>query len=357
MELVPGWAPNIHPLVVHFPIALILLAVVMNFFSLFISERWWDELKTTIIYGLGSITALVAYYTGSLAADSVFMPSEAQTVLNSHANWAWWTVWFMGAYILLRILLHYLGLMDRKDIRVIAFLAVLPGVFFLYETGDHGAEMVFGYGVGTGQLVQQQESSAVTSDSLMTSGTSTFTISNNGDWVWPVGPRGVSTLISRFRLLEGTIQDLQPAVVSVSENHMLEFTVDSSSTFFVDNNSYRNVQVDYYLDISNFKGEVSLVNHVQDPQNYDFVSLSSDGTIAQGRVVDGKRKTFAEKKYSASGLLFVRTVGNGTHFRAYINKEMAVHGHGEAPHPGSIGLKIDGSGTILLDKIALTQLQ
>lgn len=355
MDLLPGWAPNIHPVIIHFPIAIILLGVAMNFFSLFLPERWWDELKTTILYSLGTITAIGAYYTGTLAADSVFMPSGAQSVLNSHASWAWWTVWFMGAYILLRILLHFMGLMDRKNIRVMALIAVLPGIFFLYETGGHGAEMVFGYGVGTGQLIQQ-EPPTVTSDSLISAGASTFIISDNGDWRWPVGPQGVSTLLSRFRWLEGSIQDLQPSVVSIEKNQMLEFAVDSTSIFFVDKHSYRNVQVDYYLDISEFKGEVSLVNHVQGPRNYDFVTLSSEGTITQGRVVEGKRKIFAEEKYSASGLLFIRTVGNGTHFRAYINKEMAVHGHGDAPEPGSIGLKMDGSGTILLDKIVLTQL-
>jgi hypothetical protein len=110
------------------------------------------------------------------------------------------------------------------------------------------------------------------------------------------------------------------------------------------------------LDLSEFNGQVSLVNHVLDDQNYDFIALSSDGTISQGRVSEGNREVFAKESYSASGMLFIRTVGNGTHFRAYINKEMAVHGHGEAPEAGSVGLKIDGNGTILIDSISLTQL-
>jgi hypothetical protein len=116
------------------------------------------------------------------------------------------------------------------------------------------------------------------------------------------------------------------------------------------------VQVDYYLDLSDFKGSISLVNHVQDVQNYDFVTLSSDGRISQGRVSQGSREEFAEESYSASGMLFIRTVGNSTHFRGYINKEMAVHGHGDAPEAGSVGLRLDGSGTVLIDRISLTQL-
>ncbi len=103
-------------------------------------------------------------------------------------------------------------------------------------------------------------------------------------------------------------------------------------------------------------GNVSLVNHVQDGENYDFVTLSSEGTISLGRVNAGNREVFAGEPYSSSGMLFIRTVGNGTHFRAYINKEMVVHGHGDAPEAGRVGLRIDGRGTLIIDSISLTQL-
>lgn len=354
MELIPQWAPNIHPMLVHFPIAIILLAVVMDFLNFFLPDKWWDDLKTTFLYGVGAISALIAYYTGTLAADSVFLPSGAQSVLNEHADWAWWTVWFFGIYSLLRIFVHWYKKMGQKLIRIGLFVLVLPGVFFLYETGDHGAKMVFGYGAGTGQLMNQQETASVPTDSLEERG-STFMVNENG-WSWEIGPNGLSTLLTRFQWLEGTASDLQPTLATNGENHLLRISAASSSNFFVQKNSYQNVQVDYYLDLSDFNGEISLVNHVQDVNNYDFVTLSSDGTISQGRVSDDNREVFAEESYSATGMLFIRTVGNGTHFRAYINREMAVHGHGEASEAGSIGLQLNGSGSVLIDQISLTQL-
>ncbi|MFH5886003.1 DUF2231 domain-containing protein [Halalkalibaculum sp. DA3122] len=355
MELIPEWAPNIHPILVHFPIAIILLAVLMDFLNFFLPDKWWDDLKTTILYGIGSISAIAAYYTGTLAADSVFLPSGAQSVLNEHADWALWTVWFFGIYAVLRMLLHWYQKMDQQVIRVGLFVIALPGIFFLYETGDHGAEMVFGYGAGTGQLVEQQSTASVSTDSLQQAG-SMFTVSDNGNWSWEIGPNGVSTLLSRFRWLEGSASELQPTVANNGSNHLLQISLDSTSNFFVGKSSFQNVQVDYYLDLSDFEGSVSLVNHVQDVQNYDFVTLSSDGTISQGRVNNGNREVFAEESYSASGILFIRTVGNGTHFRGYINKEMVVHGHGDAPEAGSVGLKLNGNGTILIDRLTLTQL-
>jgi len=355
MALIPEWAPNIHPILVHFPIAIILLAVLMDLLNFFLPDKWWDALKTTILYGFGAVTAIAAYYTGSIAADSIFLPTGAQSVLNEHADWALWTIWFFGIYALLRIAVHWYEKMGQKAIRIGLFVIVLPGIFFLYETGDHGAEMVFGYGAGTGQLIEQHDSLASTTDSLQQANT-TFTVSESGNWSWEIGPNGVSTLLSQFQWLEGSASQLQPTVVTNGNNHLLKISVDSTTNFFVGKNSFENVQVDYYLDLSDFIGEISLVNHVQNAQYYDFVTLSSDGTISQGRVTGGNREVFAEESYSASGMLFIRTVANGTHFRGYINKEMVVHGHGDAPEAGSVGLQLDGRGTVLIDRMTLTQL-
>lgn len=355
MEFIPDWAPNIHPILVHFPIAIILMAALMDLLNLFLPDKWWDDLKSTILYSIGAVSGVATYYTGILAADSVFLPSGAQSVLNEHADWALWTVWFFGIYTLLRILLHWYQKMDQQAIRIGLFLIALPGIFFLYETGDHGAEMVFGYGAGTGQLVEQQSNAAVSTDSLQ-QGESMFIVSDNGNWSWEVSPNGVSTLLSRFQWLEGSASKLQPTIVTGGNNHLLKISADSNTNFFVGKNLFQNVQVDYHLDLSDFQGEISLVNHVQNAQNYDFVTLSSNGTITQGRVTSGNRKVFAEESYSASGMLFIRTIGNGTHFRGYINKEMVVHGHGEAPEAGSVGLRLDGNGTVLIDRMILTQL-
>src|SRR5690625_6326494 len=105
-----------------------------------------------------------------------------------------------------------------------------------------------------------------------------------------------------------------------------------------------------------FTGTVAFVSHVQDQNNYDFVYIASDGTVKQGRISNGETPIVEEGSVDVSQPLFVRVVGNGTHFRGYINKEMVVHGHGETPQPGSIGLKFNGSGSVLLQKMQLTKL-
>ncbi len=356
MELIPDWAPNMHPMIVHFPIAILLLAAFMDLLDFFLPEGWWDELKTTLLYGIGAISVLATYITGNWAADSVFLPAGAQSVLNEHADWGWWTLWFFGIYLLLRIGLHWYRAMDRKAIRIVAFITVLPGLFMLYQTGDHGAEMVFGYGAGTGQLLEQEASSPAASDSLAAVAETTFSMQENGNWSWPMGPNAVSALLEQFHWLQGTPQQLQPSVMQSDGNYLMKFSGDSLNNFFTGHRSMQNVQVDYYLDLSGFDGEVELVHHVQDAGNYDFVTLTSGGTIRQGRVRQGERDIFAEATYSHTGMLFVRVVGNGTHFRGYINEEMVVHGHGDAAEAGGVGLKLNGSGSLLIDSIQFTRL-
>ena len=357
MSFIPEWAPNIHPIIVHFPIALIFIAALMDILNLFLTDKWWDDLKSTVLYGLGTIAALVSYYTGTLAGDSVFLPSEAQSVLNSHSDWAWWTIWFFGIYLTLRLVFHYLDIIDRTKIRIVTILAVLPGIFMLYETGEHGAKMVFGYGVGTGQLIQQEQISSFPADSLMAQDGSTFVIDEEGNWSWSMGPNAVSVLLENFQWLEGSVPSLNPGTVKSGDNYLLKLTGDSLNSFFASANTYQNVQLDYYLDLSNFEGEIELVTHVQDTDNYDFLTLTSEGAIRQGRMNDGSKTIFAEENYTETGMLFVRVVVNGTHFRGYIDKEMVVHGHGDAPEPGMAGIALNGSGTLLLDRIELTQLK
>lgn len=352
--ITPEWAPNIHPLLVHFPIALLVSAIIANFISFFIPDNWWDETKTTILYVSGTLFAGITYYSGTLAADSVFLPAEAQSVLTEHADWAEYLLWFFAIFALLRIAFHWFDLFERKVFKVIAFITVLPGLLMVFETAEYGGKMVYGYGAGTGQLLQaEQQESLEPTDS--TSTPDSFIISEKGNWTWDIKSTSVSDLIANFHWVEGTVQDLNPTITQ-TEPSRLRLQASEQPNLFVTHDSYQNIQVDYYLNLDDLDGEVELVHHLQDANNYDFVSLNSDGTIRQGRIHNGDTTIFEEGSFEAEAQLFLRVVGDGTHFRGYVNREMKVHGHGDAPESGSVGLKLQGSGSVLLSRIEMTQL-
>ncbi len=351
------YAPNIHPMMVHFPIAILILAIGLNAMTFFIKDEWWDEKKTTFIYVLGSIAAIITYFTGRSAADTVFLPTQAQSLLTDHADWALWTVMFFSIYTIIRIALHWYKLLDKKSVQITVFVLGLSGILFLFQTGEYGATMVYGYGVGTGQLLEEvEEPPFIQNENSEIQ--SSFTQKENNDWIWNMSASSVNDLNEHFHWLQGDIEQLNPTVSITDNKTYLSFDLsDHISNFFVTHSGYENIQVDIYLDMASFTGELKIAHHAQDSQNYDFVALTSDGEISQGRATSNETKIFDEKEFQNEGLKFIRVVSDGTHFRGYINKEMVVHGHGDEPTAGSIGLKINGHGKLLIQKIELSQLK
>ena len=154
------------------------------------------------------------------------------------------------------------------------------------------------------------------------------------------------------------MEQLNPTVSIANNQTYLSFDLsEHRSNFFIAHPAYKNIQVDIYVDMTSFTGELKIAHHVQDAKNYDFVALTSNGEISQGRTTNDEIELFDEKEFENEGVKFIRVVSDGTHFRGYINKEMVVHGHGDEPDAGSIGLKINGHGTLLIQNIELSQLK
>ncbi|HEX6982467.1 MAG TPA: DUF2231 domain-containing protein [Balneolaceae bacterium] len=361
MELIPEWAPSVHPMLVHFPLAILAVAILFDFISFFLpkEQKWWTEEATAFLYGIGAVAAVGVYFTGKAAANSVFLPAEAQTVLNTHADWAWWTVWFYGIYALARILATWkVPAKHHRKLHLGFFALSFIGLFLLFQTGDNGAKMVFKHGVGV-QAAQVEDTEQTDFDESSQNETvpTAFNVNENGDWIWEIENGAVQALQNNFHFISGSAGQLNAeAVQTDSGSYALRLSGDNLNGFFVTHENYQNVQVDYRLDVSAFNGTITLVNHVQDSANYDYVSVSSDGTVQQGRMIEGQPEVFAEGQTDVSKPLFVRVVGSGTHFRGYVDKQMVVHGHGDAPEAGQVGLKLEGNGTVLLEQMELVQL-
>lgn len=80
--------PNpLHPAVVHFPIALILLGTAVAVLSVLV-RRWHLPLFAAILLSLGALGALVAVATGENDEEKVehAVPS-AESVLEDHEEW------------------------------------------------------------------------------------------------------------------------------------------------------------------------------------------------------------------------------------------------------------------------------
>lgn len=154
IPLVPSWAPNVHPMFVHFPIALLFTSALLDLLAYSLPGRVRALLRNvgSVLAIVGALSAVVTYFTGRAAAQTVLTPGMAHALVNDHWQWAFWTVWYFAALALVRVGLLVAGrAIDRKATAVLA-VSGLIGLGLLFETADRGAQLVYEQGVGVGVL-------------------------------------------------------------------------------------------------------------------------------------------------------------------------------------------------------------
>ena len=135
---------NIHPLVVHFPIALLFAAALMYWLG-FLARResWqWSGLWTLV---LGVLGAAVAVATGLYAAPGVMLAPSVKTALLTYHKRIMIAVLILSAALALwAIVARPMPSRGRG-----AFLAMLVLVVALIAKGaDYGGRMVYDYNAG-----------------------------------------------------------------------------------------------------------------------------------------------------------------------------------------------------------------
>ncbi len=148
MSLLPDWAPNIHPLVVHFPIAWWVAAVIVDLVALLLPRAAWANATASTLYPAGAVSAVMAYFTGRQAAATVFTPGMAHPIVLEHWNWALATTVGFALIALLRLWVSVSRPHPPRWIRTALAVAALAALASLFETGERGARLVFEHGVG-----------------------------------------------------------------------------------------------------------------------------------------------------------------------------------------------------------------
>lgn len=136
--------PNLHPLVVHFPIVLILLAAALQ--AVLVFKDWPPVRWITLVVMAGG-------FAGALAASTVFhaepmgLGARAAAVFASHEKYASYTLWLSGITLLLRGIGDFFKIQRRAyEILVLVFALAAAGV--LSVAGHRGAQLVYVEGVG-----------------------------------------------------------------------------------------------------------------------------------------------------------------------------------------------------------------
>lgn len=357
MQLLPDWAPNIHPLIVHFPLVLLIFAVLFDITGLVLTKFEWIKKSALSLYILGTISAAIAFITGNAASDNINISPNAFSAVNDHADWAEITLWFFSIYTIVRLIFAF-GFKRIPFARIIIIPLVLSGIiglYFLYNTGDKGAKLVYGYGLGTGNILKLESTIEQTTGKKSLS-VSTFSVNSNGSWKLIANEDVIKILSKEFKWIEGSFEELNP--MYESSDSVLMFHLDEEKPIkagFVYDNKIKSVQMTVKINLDNFNGEMELIHNLIDKNNYDLFGFRKE-EIYLARKSNGIFEYFKINKFKGDGWLEIKVVSEGTHFRGYINNQLYIHGHGNAPQPGSAGIKFSGTGIINIKSINVESL-
>ena len=357
MAILPDWAPSLHPLIIHFPIALLLLALFFDVLFLIFRKHTWLNAAANALYVLGGISAVAAFFSGRQAADLAEIPASVHSALAEHADLGQYTAWFFGIYGLLRLVGWWQNWQEKVVVMLVLLVIAAGGAVLLFETAEHGAELVYRHGIGVKavETARKAEAERVAVEKTLSEGG--IVQSPDGSWEWRPEHGAEIVLQQQFRWLAGEPAALRPETAhDPAETDVLTLHPQNSRALLVAGLPLEGVQMDVRVNLDDFRGTLMLVHHVQDAQNFDFVALA-DGEMQLGRMVDGKASIEDRGAVNASGWIQIRAVGHGGHFRGYVNEKLVTHGHAKDLPPGPAGLLIDGSGTVRLAKMTVQATQ
>jgi uncharacterized membrane protein len=148
LAVLPHWAPNLHPLIVHFPIALLIAALAADLIALALPRPTWADTTDVSLYFAGAAATVAAYLSGRQAAATVLVPGMAQIVVRDHWNWALATTISFALVAAMRLAITLSGARPPFWVRASAVAAAGAGALMLVRTAEQGARLVFEFGVG-----------------------------------------------------------------------------------------------------------------------------------------------------------------------------------------------------------------
>jgi uncharacterized membrane protein len=147
----------IHPMLVHFPIVLLITAVAMDIIVLLIKKDLTDRQCLPLIalsaLLLGTLSAGIAAIFGDIALDKAVFLGFPLGPLETHETLAFITIAVFSLYCLLRLLALWRRYPLRGFIGWISALPGIVGVVLLITTAYYGGELVYHFGVNVATVI------------------------------------------------------------------------------------------------------------------------------------------------------------------------------------------------------------
>jgi len=139
----------LHPQVVHFVVGILIVGVLFRVVALTGRLRWTGPAATALLV-MGGVAAWVAAKSGTAAHGPVERIPGARDAVVEHEEWGERTRNVFVGVALLELVALALSAGAARTVRAVSALAGLAGVVVLYETAEHGGELVYAYAGGVG---------------------------------------------------------------------------------------------------------------------------------------------------------------------------------------------------------------
>ncbi len=146
--------PNLHPLVVHFPIVLLLIAFASQLTGLFIFREQFSWITLFLLAG-GLVSAILA--SNTFHPHTSGLPANLQRLLETHELYASLTIWLATVAFVFKFISHFW--LKRKRWAEIVVLLFLTGSAVTVSLAGHlGSQMVYIENIGPkGNYLEQHE--------------------------------------------------------------------------------------------------------------------------------------------------------------------------------------------------------
>ena len=136
--------PNYHPLVVHFPIVLLLMAALFHIVSFFIYRKEFSWATLALLF-MGAISAWLA--SNIFHAHTETLNARASEIFSTHERMAAYTLWLSVAALAAKTVSHFFIQRKWWSEAIVMILLIACSVT-VSITGHHGAMLVHIEGVG-----------------------------------------------------------------------------------------------------------------------------------------------------------------------------------------------------------------
>ncbi|PEN14047.1 hypothetical protein CRI94_08365 [Longibacter salinarum] len=346
--MLPEWAPNLLVFAGHAPLVLLATGLVIDLFVLLRPK--WDAgpAAATSVYVAAGVAAVIVYLAGPDAVASVYQVDGVTTVFEQHVTFRWYTLLFATIYGLVRLGLSFLPAVQELMItQVILVLVAAGGIYLSWQTTTAQAELVHRYGVGVQPVAEVRQQQAEEEEATPQG----FTEREDA-WSWT--PTTPGAWKDAMTWVDGAPTDVQSFIFQPEGDGPpgLALYLRDATVLFTAPVEMRTADIRASLNVDAFDGTVSIVHNVRGAAFYDYLQLDENRLRLARREGSAVRVQDAAD-YGLQGWRSYRLIVERADRSGFVGDQMVVSGSDTPASPGTVGLRLSGTGLVRLRSMAV----